>query len=118
MRAPSSMKSMTTRQKRQSFRLSRSSTPFDDDFDDEVKVERKKSAIIEKNDFFEPHPVKTTVVPSLGQIQRPESMIVPIGGVWRPDDSDVEIPLFDEDEITGTDFDVMITKPLLKSLNN
>ena len=36
--------------------------------------------------------------PPLGQIQRPESMIVPIGGVWRPTESDEEIPLFDDDD--------------------
>ena len=35
---------------------------------------------------------------NLGPIQRPESMTVPIGGVWRPDDSDAEETLFPEEE--------------------
>jgi len=47
-------------------------------------------------------PPSVVVQPSfpldLGQIQRPESMTVPVGGVWRPDDSDAEVSLFGEDD--------------------
>ena len=34
------------------------------------------------------------------RIQRPESMIIPIGGVWRPDDEPVEQFFLDQPVVT------------------
>ena len=63
---------------------------------------RRNSAIMEQQGLYDQSANGNNV--NLGPIQRPESMTVPIGGVWRPDDSDVEVSLFPEDD-EGADAD-------------
>ncbi len=61
--------------------------------------------LIEKPDCYEPGPAHAALMPQvvslrpdLAHIQRPESQTVPVGGVWHPDDPDIEVPLFEDDE--------------------
>ncbi len=75
---------------------------------DSNKVEHPPSSVAPPDSSSPPPALSAAAALSLSQIQRPESMTVPVGGVWRPEDDEEEVPLFgceDDDLDRGDDDD-------------